>query len=270
MVKTVKLNHLYDDTDLYDVLVDRWVDAQFESLQLTLALNLLYKAKKKAVFALELFCGATGSRHKATLEQYTDVRILTQVDLRSETKEVTQGDVLDLNLGKTFDLILDTWDNIELLPPYSETKLAASVDKHLHKGGLFVQRAWVGLGGYPNPPSEKFFRVIPKTSGLYERYADTPTDLLLLRVSMSTINNGIECYSSYNSIDVYDAIRGKVVGRFSVKNPVLLTGATAYSFYKEMSLLGYSVKTIFWDNELGRATWEDTGEPIYHVYGKGK
>lgn len=270
MDKTIDLNHLYDDEGLYSALVQRDIDAIEEGIQLASTINLWFGKKSKGLDTLELFCGSKGSRYKDIVERSTGVNISTQVDLRKESDEVTQGDVLKLSLGKKFPLIIDGWDNICLIPSFSEKKLAKSVAKHLTEDGVFIQRAWVGLGGFSSSGEEIYCRILPKDSDLYKRFSPDGKSDLVLRVHLKIVNDLLCAKIYYADIRVVDPITRKVYATFNVAEPVTLTNSTAYSMSREMAKLGFKVETVYWSSEEYRATMTPTYTPLYHVYSRGK
>ena len=270
MDKTIDLNHLYDDEGLYSALVQRDIDAIEEGIQLASTINLWFGKKSKGLETLELFCGSKGSRYKAIVENGTGVNVSTQVDLRKESDDVTQGDVLKLSLGKKFPLIIDGWDNIELLPAFSEKKLAKSVFKHLTEDGVFIQRAWVGTGGFSASGDEIYCRVLPKDSDLYKRFSPDGTSNLVLRVHLKIVNDLLCAKIHYEDIRVIDPITRKVYAKFNVSEPVALTNSTVYSMSREMAKHGFNVETVYWDSEEYKATFTPTDTPLYHVYSRGK
>lgn len=268
-MNTISLKHLYDDEGLYSALVARDVDAIEEGLQLASAIKLWFGGKSKGLETLELFAGSKGSRYKGILESSVGINVSTQVDLRKDCEDVTQGDVLKLSLGKKFPLIIDGWDNIELLPSFSEKKLAKSVSKHLTEDGVFIQRAWTGLGGFSCSGDEIYCRILPKDSDLYKRFSPDGTSNLVLRVHLKIVNDLLCAKVHYEDIHVLDPITRKVYAKFEVEEPVTLTNSTVYSMFREMEKYGFKVETIYWSSEEYKATRKPTDTPLYHVYYRG-
>lgn len=270
MAKTVDLNHLYDDEGLYSALVARDIDAIEEGIQLSSTIKLWFSGKTNGLDTLELFAGSRGSRYKDVLESSIGINVSTQVDLRKDCEAVTQGDVLNLNLGKRFPLIIDGWDNIELLPAHSEDKLAESISKHLTKDGVFIQRAWTGLGGFSSSGEEIYCRILPKDSELFKRFAPNDTVNLVLRVHLRIVSDLICSRVYYENVSVIDPITRVMYAKFDVCQPVTLTNSTAYTMSREMEKYGFKVETIYWDSEGYKATRIPTDTPLYHVYYKGE
>lgn len=256
-MNTISLKHLYDDEGLYSALVARDVDAIEEGIQLASAIKLWFGGKSKGLETLELFAGSKGSRYKRILESFVGINVSTQVDLRKESDEVTQGNVLSLSLGKKFPLIIDGWDNLELLPPFSERMLAKSIYKHLTDDGVFIQRAWAGLGGFSVSGDEIYCRILPKDSELYKRFSDGTRDLVL-RVHLNIVNDLLCAKVHYEDVRVIDPITRKVYAKFDVEEPVTLTNSTVYSMFNEMETYGFNVSTVYWDSQDYKATLTPT------------
>ncbi len=134
MAKKIKLEHMYDDFELYALLIQRnFQEFAAESHLTAMALSWYYgnyvlplgsvKApKKKPLSVLELFAG-NGTRHWPLISRnlpFTATRF-EQLDLlrhpQSEANGVTVGNVLTHRFKEPFDIIYSPWDNMGVLLP---------------------------------------------------------------------------------------------------------------------------------------------------------
>lgn len=69
---------------------------------------------------------------------------------------LSQGDLCDVRLGRTFDAVVSNFAVMSYLTENDQlTRAFATVRKHLVPGGLFVFDAWFGPGVFTDPPGER-------------------------------------------------------------------------------------------------------------------
>ena len=168
------------DARYYDAIYS-WKDYMAETMRLVAFIRTY--AQRPANTLLDVACGTGG--HLAHLRHHFEVE---GIDIAPEMLNVArekltgvalhQGDMLDFDLGRTFDLVTCLFSSIGYVQTVERLNRAvANMARHVSPGGLLIIEPWFHPGDF-------------RHGTLHSHYVDQP-DLKIARMNFSTVEDGL-------------------------------------------------------------------------------
>lgn len=168
------------DARYYDAIYS-WKDYFAETVRLIAFIQMHALGPAKTL--LDVACGTGG--HLVYLRGYFQVEgVDVEPEMLSVAREnlrgipLHQGDMLDFDLGRTFDVVTCLFSSIGYMQSVERLNRAvANMARHVSPGGLLVVEPWFHPSDF-------------KDGTLHSHYVDQP-DLKIARMNLSTVEDGL-------------------------------------------------------------------------------